>query len=372
MSGLLVHEWIASSGGSENVLERFASIYPDADILCLWNDAHARFDSSRVSETTLSKTPLRRSKAAALPLMPLVWRARREGFDWALVSSHLFAHHVRMPSVDVPKLVYVHTPARYIWAPELDRRGDGSLARAVGDRFKSLDRRRAGEARSIAANSHFIADRTQEAWHRDAIVIYPPVNTEQITAIADWREMLGERERETLEALPQSFVLGASRLVDYKRLDLVVKAGESVDLPVVIAGSGPARAQLEEQSRQAKVPVTFVDSPTTPLLYALYQRATVFVFPPVEDFGIMPVEAMAAGTPVVVNAIGGAAESVNAPEAGAVFVSEDRHELRRAVLDASSIDPAAARARAELFSASRFDREVAAWVATNVKGGGTD
>lgn len=372
MAGLLVHEWIASSGGSENVLERFASIYPDAEILCLWNDARARFDPSRVSETTLSRTPLRRSKAAALPLMPLVWRGRREGFDWALVSSHLFAHHVRMPSADVPKLVYVHTPARYIWARELDKRGDGPLARLVGERFKHLDRRRAAEARSIAANSRFIASRTQEAWHRDAIVIYPPVNTEQISAIADWREVLDGRERETLEALPQSFVLGASRLVDYKRLDLVIKAGESVDLPVVIAGSGPARAQLEELSRCSTVPVVFIDSPTTPLLYALYQRATVYVFPPVEDFGIMPVEAMAAGTPVVVNAIGGAAESVNAPEAGAVFLSEDKHELRRAVLDASSIDSEMVRARAGLFSASRFDREISEWVASSIGGGRFD
>ena len=167
MSGILVHEWLARFGGSENVFEVLSETFPDAERFCLWNDSDGRFTG--VNETILARTPLRRSKAAALPFMPAVWRhLPRRDADWVLCSSHLFAHHARFggPARDAVKLVYAHTPARYIWTPELDGRGDRLLARAVAAPLKPLDRRRAAEPVSIVANSAFVAQRIADTWER--------------------------------------------------------------------------------------------------------------------------------------------------------------------------------------------------------------
>ena len=175
MSGVIVHEWLQRNGGSENVFDVLTRTFPDADRVCLWNDSDGRFTD--VEETVLARTPLRHSKAAALPFMPLVWRhlPAREA-DWVLCSSHAFAHHARFagPARDAPKLVYAHTPARYVWTPELDGRGEGAVARAASALLKPLDRRRAREATAIAANSRFVAERIAEKWDREAEVITRP------------------------------------------------------------------------------------------------------------------------------------------------------------------------------------------------------
>lgn len=321
VSGILVHEWLAPSGGSENVFEALGEAFPDAEQWCLWNDAVDRFPS--VSETRLSATPLRRSKALALPLMPLVWRTLpvREA-SWILVSSHLFAHHARFagPARDAPKFVYAHTPARYIWSPEFDSRGSGRAVRAVAKPFKAIDRRRAKEAVGVAANSQFVAERIRRYWERDAEVIYPPVD---VNAVSRGGE-LSEAERKVVATLPTDFVLGVSRLIPYKRLDLVVQAGHAAGLPVVIAGAGPEEQNLRSYAEEVHPgQVSFVRSPSNFLLYELYKRASVLVFPPVEDFGIVPVEAMAAGTPVVASRAGGTGESVSPGISGALVDSWD-------------------------------------------------
>ena len=172
MGGAIVHEWISQAGGSENVLEAMSQMYPDADIHCLWNDSVGRFAPERIHETWLSRTPLRRSKALALPFMPAVWRSLdNNDYEWALISSHLFAHHARFnnQSDDLRRFVYVHTPARYIWDPALDLRGNSAAVRAVASTFKPIDRRRANEPASFAAMREYSPyDNTREA-------AYPPI-----------------------------------------------------------------------------------------------------------------------------------------------------------------------------------------------------
>lgn len=314
MSGAIAHEWIEPSGGAEKVLDAMVEAFPDSDIFALWDDAPGRYPSQQVTESWLAKTPLRRHKAAALPFLPATWRhlhSERQ-YDWLLVSSHLFAHHARFRGAmrDIPKFVYAHTPARYIWAPELDARGGSLPVKAAAAMFKPLDRKRAQEAVAIAANSEFVRQRIQRAWDRDATVIYPPVDVERIQSVPDWRTKLTGDELHTLEELPHDFILGASRFVPYKRLDWVIRAGAAADVPVVITGRGPEEEHLRTIAAGVNVPVHFVINPSTPMLYALYQASRVFVFPAVEDFGIMPVEAQAAGTPVVTTSVGGATESV--------------------------------------------------------------
>jgi len=363
MPGVLVHEWIAQSGGSENVLEVMSEIYPSSDVLCLWNDSRGRFDDERVKESWLARTPLRKSKALALPLMPLAWARRaNRGYDWALVSSHLFAHHVRFSGAQPKRFVYVHSPARYIWTPDLDTRGASLPVRITAAIVKPLDRWRARQTSEFAANSEFVRARIRAAWDVDSRVIYPPVDVERIQEVQDWSKSLASDDRHILESLPEAFVLGASRFIPYKRLEDVIRAGEVSGQPVVLAGNGPELESLRARAAASAVDVHFVLSPSSPLLYALFERCSVYVFPPVEDFGIMPVEAMAAGAPVVANSVGGAAESVVDGATGALTDFGSDNDLAHAVTRAMGTTREDRRTRARQFSKARFVGEIREWV----------
>lgn len=370
MTGVLVHEWIAQDGGSENVLQALSDEFPQAPVLCLWNDSTGRFSPERVRESWLARTPLRRSKAVSLPLTTIAWRMLRDhGYDWALISSHAFAHHAhfRGAGPDFQRLVYVHTPARYVWTPELDARGARFSARAVSRALQPLDRRRAREGAKFAANSRYVRDRIEAVWGVPARVIYPPVEVERIQSVADWATALTPEEAEVLGAVPDGFVLGASRFIPYKRLDEVIAVGEATDRPVVLAGRGPSKQALLDRARTATVPVHLVDSPSDALLYALYQRAAVYVFPAIEDFGIMPVEAMAAGATVVARNEGGVAESVVHGVTGALTDFSGPVQMREAVDVALATDVKARQARATEFGAGRFRQEIREWVKTDAE-----
>lgn len=369
MAGLIVQEWLAPRGGSERVVEQFVATFPDADLAVLWNDDPSTFPRAR--ESWMAATPLRRSKAVALPFMLPTWRRIKPArpYEWLLVSSHLFAHHARVRGqTEIPKLVYAHTPARYIWEPGLDTRGNSKLARIAASVLKPIDKQRARESASIVANSEFTKQRIERTWGRQSTVIYPPVATEEIIAGGEWATHLEASEAAQLDVLPDVFLLGASRFVPYKRLDLVIRAGEASGIPVVLAGEGPEYGRLREYGEAAGVPVFFVRSPSTTLLYALFQRSLAYVFPAIEDFGIMPVEAMAAGAPVVVPSVGGAAESVIKVQGGvAVDDFTSIRDLREAVFSAAALRLPSLSDRTNQFSATRFRGEIRRWVEGNIE-----
>jgi glycosyltransferase involved in cell wall biosynthesis len=367
VAGAIIHEWMSAHGGSEKVFEAMNHAFPNADLFTLWRDPGAVMADRTITESWLSRTPLRRSKVLALPLMPHTWRALHSAhrYDWMLVSSHLFAHHARFQGANrrIPKFVYAHTPARYIWTPELDFRGGNPAVRAAAAYYRPIDRRRATEPVAIAANSACVQDRIRRFWDRDAPIIYPPVPVEAIAESAQTGNSLSDTDRRVIDGLPSTFILGASRFVSYKQLDKVISVGALLDIPVVIAGRGPEEYRLREIAASASVPATFVISPSDALLYALYARSAAYVFPPVEDFGMMPVEAMAAGAPVVVNAVGGAQESAGKSAAGIVadFADvRDAADRTRELIDRGirpTIDEVAE------FSEARFIERIQAWVA---------
>ncbi|SDT34049.1 glycosyltransferase [Microterricola viridarii] len=367
MAGLIAHEWIEAHGGSENVLEAIASLYPDADIVTPWNNAPHRFPDRDVHELWLAKSPLRGKKAHSVPFLTMAWRSavpKHLDYDWVISSSHLFSHHVlpRGRSEGVPKLVYAHTPARYIWTPELDERGNSLPARLLSPALRRIDRHRAAEATAIAGNSAYVADRIRDAWGVEATVIHPPVEVAKLQSVLEWAALTTPEEQGMLAGLPREFVLGASRFIPYKRLDLVIAAGSKAGLPVVLAGGGPENARLRALAAEAAVPVHFVDSPSSALLYALYQAATVYVFPPVEDFGIMPIEAIAVGTPVVGSWIGGSAETITEGVSGVHFEAPDADSLARAIAAAAALDTEACRAESAKFSREAFNARFTSWV----------
>ncbi|WP_448459112.1 glycosyltransferase [Mycolicibacterium elephantis] len=366
MAGCIVHEWMSAHGGSEKVFEAMTRAFPDADLFTLWRDAGAIMAAQHINESWLSRTPLRRSRALALPLMSPTWRTlgSKQTYDWILVSSHLFAHHTqfRGPSRGVPKLVYTHTPARYIWAPELDHRGDNGVVRVASMYYRKLDKKRATEPVSIAANSEFVRDRIRRSWGRDATVIYPPVPITAIAESARTGRGLSESELRVLDRLSTPFLLGASRFVSYKELDKVIAVGSLLELPVVLAGRGPQEAQLREMAARASIPVDIIIAPSDVMLHALFLRCAAYIFPAVEDFGIMPVEAMAAGAPVVVNHTGGAKESARFSTAAAVT---DFGDLRTAADAIRKIIDRGVRPtpdEIDIFDEARFTERIRAWV----------
>lgn len=354
--GLIVHEWIEKAGGSERVVDEMVSAFPESDIFCLWSDAPGRYPNQHVSESLLSRTPLRKHKALAIPAMLSTWRSLNpsSAYDWMLVSSHLFAHHARIPSQRIPKHVYVHTPARYVWNPELDARGAAWPFRLASKYLKPLDRSRAREANSLIANSNFVRARIEHSWELESTVLYPPVRVRELQSEPNWETRVQPEEARILDALPNDFVLGASRFVPYKRLDAVIDAASAAGLPVVIAGSGPQEGRLKALAANASVPVTFVISPSDAMLNVLFARALVYMFPPVEDFGIMPIEAMAMGTPVVANVVGGAAESVSSGVTGFLSNPDSARESADALSRAASLSSEDCKQAAQRFDTSVF------------------
>jgi len=364
MRTVLAHEWLAPTGGSENVFEQLMEIYPDSRNICLWNDAPQRFPRN-IEETWVARTPLRRSKALSLPFLSRAWKSvDLASTDRVIVSSHAFGHHLAARAADagLGAYSYVHTPARYVWAPEFDDRGQSRLARAGRRHFMKTDRRATSSRVNYVANSEFVRDRIRAAWEQDAGVIYPPVEIDLIQGRPAWRdEVVDAAEIERLDGLPLEFVLGASRLVEYKRLDTAITVGEELGLPVVIVGSGPDEDRLRELAAQSSVPVTFFGYASTPALYALYQAAALFVFMAIEDFGIMPVEAMALGTPVLVRHEGGARESIERVGGGVVIEGTSAAQLREGGRSAIDIPMDRAIDAVSQFSRTEFSRRVRAW-----------
>ena len=359
---VVVHEWIEPTGGSEVVVECLMSLIPDADLYCLWDDDRTRFPADRVIESPLARTPLRRSKALSIPAQLATWRRVPGRYDFAIVSSHAFAHHARFPqSPDLRKFVYVHSPARYLWAPELDERGAGLRGRIAGGVLRAADRRGARDDRLVAANSAFVANRVRRAWGQESTVIHPPVDTDRI-ADTDWEATLTDGERGILDALPETFVFSVGRLIDYKRFDKVIELSAATGIPAVIAGGGPRSENLIAMKEELGAPVILLGRVSDALMYSLHRRAAVFAFFGIEDFGITTVEAMATGTPVVAADVGGSAEIVVDGRTGALCDVRSPAELRSALDAAVSCDPAAVRARAGEFSAQVFRRRVSDWV----------
>ncbi len=363
---LINHEWVAPVGGSENVFRSLLAAFPSADGLCLWNDVPETFDTP-VRESGIASTWLRGRKAAALPFMSQTWgKVDLGGYDAVLSSSHAFAHHLATRAARTGRtgFAYVHTPARYIWAPEAEARGDRLSVRLASIPLKRADLRHVDQRVHYAANSEYIRARMQRCWGVDAAVIYPPIAVERIAAVPRWREALSHAEARPLENVPtEGYVLGASRLVRYKRLDLVIDLGDALGVPVVIAGSGPEMANLRAHALSKNVPVIFLGHVSDAQLFALYQGALLFAFLAIEDFGIMPVECMATGTPVLLNSVGGASESIDLTGGGvAVDPQLGLAAIQEAARAAMAVDRrSVSSSTAKHFGEAVFRSEVSAW-----------
>jgi len=358
----LVHEWLVDYAGSERVLAAIAQHHPNAPIFTTVHDPKAT-QSTPLEHRTFHTSFLQRWPDAIrkhrryLPVMPMaVEQHNLDEFDWVLSSHHCVAKGV-LTRADQLHLSYVHSPMRYAWDlhhESLDQAGygfgpRGLLARWLLHRLRQWDVLTASRVDAFAANSKFIAQRIWNAYRRSAEVIYPPV------AVGN---MDSTKPRD-------DFYLTVTRLVDYKRVDVIVQAMNKLQKPLVVIGDGPARKSLEAMVSQG-APIQFLGKADHEVVADHMARCRAFVFAATEDFGIAPVEAMAAGAPVIAYAKGGVTETVVEGKTGLFFEQPTAYSLMEAVKQfesgADQFQPEVSRARAESFDQTVFDRQYSRWV----------
>lgn len=360
----VVHEWMAGSGytGSERVVEQILEIYPHADLYATVDflDEHERaFLRGREVQTSfIQNLPFaKKLYKHYLPLAPLaVEQYDLSEYDIVISSNHAVAKGV-LVGPDQLHVSYVHSPMRYAWDLQhqylresgLDKGIKGWLAKRMLHRMRIWDVRTANGVDRFVANSQFIARRIMKVYRRESTVIYPPVDV-------DGFELHEEKE---------NFYLAASRLVPYKRIDLIAEAFRQMpDRRLVIIGDGP---EMKKVSSVSGPNVEILGYQPFQVLRDHMQRAKAFVFAAVEDFGIMPVEAQACGTPVIAFGRGGALETVqdlsNDQPTGLFFDVQSVDSLvdavRRFEQNQSRLIPASVRDHALKFGAQRFRREFA-------------
>ncbi len=365
MKVALVHDWLTGLRGGERVLDEHARLFPDADLYTLVHvpgSTTPRIEALRIHASPLSRLPgVDRHYRLLLPLFP--WAAARlhvkPGTDLVLSSSHAVAKAVRPPPGAV-HLCYCFTPMRYVWDQADAYLGRGlrrALAAPLAAALRRWDRRTSGPERvhRFVAISRTVAERIRRHYGRRAQVIHPPVDVERIRPSG---------------AAPEDFYLLVGGFVPYKREDLVLDAFRRLDRPLLVAGDGPRRAALEAA---APPNARFLGRVSDPELADLYARCRALVYPQEEDFGIVPVEAQAAGRPVIAYGAGGATETVvplGAEEGRAptgLFFHPQEPEalvaaLQRFEASADAFVPEAIRAHAEGFSAARFRAQMRAAV----------
>lgn len=322
----LIHEWLTNRAGSEKVVASLRDAFPGASLSTTmrWRPAFPDWDP--VQTTVLQRFATGPSAhIKALAAMPPAWRALRlPEADAYVTSFHTFALHARVP-VQTPHVVYCHTPPRFIYSSAQLRDEGGTMRRlAIGAASRSLasaDLRRARRTSRFVANSTCVRDRIRAAYGHDAEVVHPPVDV--------------ERFRAAVGTPKGDYFLFLSRLVPYKRPDLAIAAFGRLGWPLVVAGGGRAADRLRAT---APPNIRFVGHVPDDDLPRLLAGARALVFPGEEDFGITPVEAMAAGTPVVAYGSGGVLDTVEDGASGVLFPRQEVDDLVAAIRRAAATD----------------------------------
>lgn len=356
----IVHDWMVTPiGGAENVLKEIYSLFP-APIYTLAYDSKVwigtNFENAKIESSFINRLPGSPKKFRSyLPLFPsAVERFDLSSYKVILSSSHCVAKGIRCTS-DQLHICYCYTPMRYAWdlseeylkEAKLQKGFKGFAARYFLHRLQKWDARSSVRVNYFIAISHFVADRIRRFYRRPATVIYPPVDTDYF--------QLGNRK--------ENFYLTASRLVPYKKIDLIVEAfSQRPDRKLIVVGDGPEMKRLK---RLATGNIEILGYQSNAVLLDLMQRAKAFVFAAIEDFGILPVEAMATGTPVIALRQGGAAETVIDGITGLFFENQDISSINQAIdrfEKKNDWDSEIIRKHALQFSTARFRQEYQSYV----------
>ena len=351
----VVHDWLDTWGGGENVLAEILRAYPQGELFALvdfFPDAlRARIGGRRARTTFLQRMPgARRHFRGFLPLFPrAIESLDLAAYDVVLSTSHAVAKGVRTRPSQL-HVCYCHTPMRYAWDLRDQYLGPRGLATGVRglvvnhllDRLRDWDRASSARVTEFVANSSYVRERIARCYGRDATVIPPPVDTDFFTPAAS----AGSRD----------YYFAASRWVPYKRGDLVAAAFRALpERRLVIAGDGPEGARIRAAMGGNAQWAGLVSRER---MRDLLRGARAFVFAAEEDFGILPVEAQACGTPVIAYGRGGARETVRGGVTGVFFDAQSADAIADAVRRFEALapapDPADCRTQALAFATPRF------------------
>jgi glycosyltransferase involved in cell wall biosynthesis len=360
----VVHEWLTIPGGSEQVVVELLEMFPQAELFTsIYNPSPAagpwpaQIAERPVHASYLSRFPGARSHYRRL--LPLMDRAYRSfdlsGFDLIISSNHACAKNVRTPAGAL-HVCYCHTPMRYVWEEgffdgeeEVGRLTRLALPLLLG-RLRRQDLRGAASPDVFVANSRHVAARIERCYGRTAEVVNPPVDVEHF---------LG------LRRAPGSFYLVFGRVVPYKRVDLAVAACARLGLQLKVAGDGRALKAVRAGTPPGAPSVELLGRVGERERDELLSGARALLFPGEEDFGIVPVEAQAAGVPVIAYGVGGAAETVLDGRTGVLFDEQTAAGVASAIerFEGLTLAQSDVRANAERFGRERFREELAEVIA---------
>lgn len=340
----LVHDWLSNIGGAEQVLLSLSQLFPEAPIFTsVYNQTEiSQFKDKKIYTSFIQKLPFGQKKPQLyLSFMPYVFENfDLSEFDLVISDCHACSKGV-LTKPETLHICYCHTPIRYIWLPWIDPRLSRNwIKKFISHKLRIWDFQAASRVDRFVANSKTVAERIKKYYRREAKVIYPPVETKHFQPL------------KSLNKLGNYYLL-VSRLVAYKKIDIVIEAFNKLGLPLKVIGSGP---ELSRLMKQAKKNIEFLGPLSKEEVRQYYAAALAFVFPAEEDFGIVPIEAMASGRPVIAYKKGGVTESVLEGVTGEFFEKQQADSIIEVIkaFDPTKYNPLKIRKRAEEFDEKVF------------------
>ncbi|MDA9558066.1 glycosyltransferase family 4 protein [Vibrio sp.] len=358
----IVHDWLVVNGGAEKVLESILSAYPQADIFTLVDflpeDKREWLKGKKPETSFIQRLPKAKTKYRNyFPLFPIaIEQFDLSGYDLVISSSYSVAKGV-ITGPEQVHISYCHSPARYAWDLQAQYLRESGLTKGIKaaaaryflHKFRIWDVRTANGVDHFVANSGFIKKRIYKCYRREAEIIYPPVNIDRFQQY-DAKE---------------DFYLAASRLVPYKRLDLIAQAfAKMPDKKLKLIGDGPEFDKIKAIADKAPN-IEMMGYQSDDVMVSSMQKAKAFVFAAEEDFGIIPVEAQACGTPVIAYGKGGCLETVVNGVSGIHFPEQTADAIVDAVTTFETtmdLTPNQVRQNAERFSEEAFIQQINALV----------
>lgn len=358
MKVAIVHDWYRDNGGAENVIKSMLLLFPEADLFSsvdFFDEKQRKkyLNGKKVKTTFIQKLPFSRGYKKYFPLMPIAMEGLDfNGYDLVLSSSSSVAKGV-ITSPDQVHICYCHSPMRYAWDLQeqylrelgLETGFKSFLVRSLLFFMRNWDVRNSYSVDYFLANSRYVSNRIKKYYRRDSSVVHPPVDINGF----DFNE--GERKE---------YYFTCSRMVAYKRIDLIVGAFKSLpEKELIVIGDGP---EMKKITDLAGSNVTLMGYQSFEILKKTMREAKAFIFCAEEDFGIVPLEAQACGTPVIAFGKGGALETVVDGKTGCLFYDQTESSIIDAIskFEFMQLNRREIRKHAEAFSEERFIKELLA------------
>ncbi len=314
----LIHYWLVSMRGGEKVLESLCRMYPEAHIFThvVQKEALSPLLQERVINTSfIQKLPLaKKHYQKYLPLMPLALEQLDLSDYDLIISSESGPAKGVLTRTESTHVCYCHSPMRYLWDmyPQYLAAASWLMRPAMRycfSRLRAFDVLSANRVDHFVANSKTVAARIKKHWRREASVVHPPINVDDFPIPTKPRE---------------DFYLYVGQLVDYKRVDIAIEACNRLKRKLIVVGDGEAKKKWQAI---AGPHINFLGRVSTKEIIDLYARCKALLFPGEEDFGLVPVEAMACGAPVLAYGCGGATETVLHEKTGLFFSTQNADDL---------------------------------------------